>query len=77
MARMTWSIIARDRDTGQFGIAVATFFFASGALVPHLKSRVGAIATQVSPFGNKADMAIALRNVRFRVNSGHHSNVVR
>jgi uncharacterized Ntn-hydrolase superfamily protein len=52
MARMTWSIIARDRDTGQFGIAVATFFFASGALVPHLKSRVGGIATQalVNPF---------------------------
>src|SRR5437588_9824366 len=49
---MTWSIIARDRDTGQFGIAVATFFFAAGALVPHVKSRVGAIATQalVNPF---------------------------
>jgi uncharacterized Ntn-hydrolase superfamily protein len=43
---MTWSIIARDNDTGQFGIAVATRFFAVGALVPHLKSRVGAIATQ-------------------------------
>jgi uncharacterized Ntn-hydrolase superfamily protein len=43
---MTWSIIARDKNTGQFGIAVATRFFAAGALVPHLKSRVGAIATQ-------------------------------
>ncbi len=43
---MTWSIIARDKTTGQFGIAVATRFFAAGALVPHLKSRVGAIATQ-------------------------------
>jgi uncharacterized Ntn-hydrolase superfamily protein len=43
---MTWSIIARDRKTGKFGIAVATRFFAVGALVPHLKSRVGAIATQ-------------------------------
>src|SRR5262249_57493416 len=49
---MTWSIIARDRDTGQFGITVATRFFAVGALVPHAKSRVGAIATQalVNPF---------------------------
>jgi uncharacterized Ntn-hydrolase superfamily protein len=49
---MTWSIIARDRDTGQFGIAVATRFFAVGALVPHVKSRIGAIATQalVNPF---------------------------
>jgi len=43
---MTWSIIARDKNTGQFGIAVATRFFAVGALVPHLKSGVGAIATQ-------------------------------
>jgi uncharacterized Ntn-hydrolase superfamily protein len=43
---MTWSIIARDQNTGQFGIAVATRFFAVGALVPHVKSRVGAIATQ-------------------------------
>jgi uncharacterized Ntn-hydrolase superfamily protein len=43
---MTWSIIARDKYTGQFGIAVATRFFAVGALAPHLKSNVGAIATQ-------------------------------
>jgi uncharacterized Ntn-hydrolase superfamily protein len=43
---MTWSIIARDNNTGQFGIAVATRFFAVGALAPHLKSRVGAIASQ-------------------------------
>jgi uncharacterized Ntn-hydrolase superfamily protein len=52
MAGMTWSIIARDRATGQFGIAVATRFFAVGALVPHVKSRIGAIATQalVNPF---------------------------
>ena len=49
---MTWSIIARDRDSGQFGIAVATRFFAVGALVPHVKSRIGAIATQalINPF---------------------------
>jgi uncharacterized Ntn-hydrolase superfamily protein len=43
---MTWSIIARDQNTGQFGIAVATRFFAVGAIVPHVKSHVGAIATQ-------------------------------
>jgi uncharacterized Ntn-hydrolase superfamily protein len=43
---LTWSIIARDKATGQFGIAVATRFFAVGAVVPHLESRVGAIATQ-------------------------------
>ena len=43
---MTWSIIARDQDTGHFGIAVATRFFAVGALVPYVRSRTGAIATQ-------------------------------
>ena len=43
---MTWSIIARDQATGQFGIAVASRFFAVGALVPRVKSRIGAIATQ-------------------------------
>jgi uncharacterized Ntn-hydrolase superfamily protein len=43
---MTWSIIARDESTGQFGIAVATRFFAVGARVPHIASGLGAIATQ-------------------------------
>jgi uncharacterized Ntn-hydrolase superfamily protein len=43
---MTWSIIARDERTGRIGIAVATRFFAVGALVPHIKTGVGAIATQ-------------------------------
>src|SRR5262249_12029547 len=43
---MTWSIIARDNNTGRFGIAIATRFCAVGALAPHLKSRIGAIATQ-------------------------------
>jgi len=43
---MTWSIIARDERTGRLGIAVATRFFAVGALVPHIVSGVGAVATQ-------------------------------
>jgi uncharacterized Ntn-hydrolase superfamily protein len=43
---MTWSIIARDELTGQFGIAVATRFFAVGARVPHIASGIGGIATQ-------------------------------
>jgi uncharacterized Ntn-hydrolase superfamily protein len=51
-ASVTWSIIARDRKSGKFGIAVATKFFAVGALVPHVQSGVGAVATQalVNPF---------------------------
>ncbi len=49
---MTWSIIARDTSTGQFGIAVATKFFAVGARVPFIAARLGAIATQalVNPY---------------------------
>jgi uncharacterized Ntn-hydrolase superfamily protein len=49
---MTWSIIARDELTGQFGIAVTTRFFAVGARVPYMASGRGAIATQamVNPY---------------------------
>jgi uncharacterized Ntn-hydrolase superfamily protein len=49
---MTWSIIARDSATSQFGIAVATRFFAVGARVPHIAARFGGIATQalVNPY---------------------------
>jgi uncharacterized Ntn-hydrolase superfamily protein len=43
---MTWSIIAHDNASGQFGIAVATRFFAVGARVPHIAPRIGGIATQ-------------------------------
>ncbi len=43
---MTWSIIARDQDTGRLGIAVASRFFAVGAVVPHVKPGIGGIATQ-------------------------------
>jgi uncharacterized Ntn-hydrolase superfamily protein len=49
---MTWSIIARDKATGCFGIAVATKFFAVGARVPVIAAGVGAVATQalLNPF---------------------------
>lgn len=42
---MTWSIIARDAS-GAFGIAIASKFFAVGALCPHIRTGVGAVATQ-------------------------------
>jgi uncharacterized Ntn-hydrolase superfamily protein len=49
---MTWSIIARDTATGEFGIAVATRFFAVGARVPYIAAGIGGIATQalVNPY---------------------------
>jgi uncharacterized Ntn-hydrolase superfamily protein len=43
---MTWSIVAHDKRAGRIGIAVATRFFAVGALVPHVRTGAGAVASQ-------------------------------
>jgi len=42
----TFSIVARDSATGELGIAVASRFFAVGAVVPWAKAGIGAVATQ-------------------------------
>jgi len=42
---MTWSIVARDAR-GRFGVAIASRFFAVGALCVHTRRGVGALATQ-------------------------------
>jgi uncharacterized Ntn-hydrolase superfamily protein len=46
---MTWSIIARDPHSGAFGVAVASKFFAVGAICPHGEGGVGALSTQALP----------------------------
>ncbi len=43
---MTFSIVARDPQTGELGVAVQSKFLAVGAVVPWAKAGVGAIATQ-------------------------------
>jgi uncharacterized Ntn-hydrolase superfamily protein len=43
---MTFSIVARDPQTGMLGIAVATKFFGVGSLCPFARAGVGALATQ-------------------------------
>jgi uncharacterized Ntn-hydrolase superfamily protein len=43
---MTWSILARDQASGALGAAVATRFFAVGALAIHVEGGVAALATQ-------------------------------
>ena len=43
---MTWSILARDPATGALGAAIATRFFAVGALAIHVEGGVAALATQ-------------------------------
>jgi uncharacterized Ntn-hydrolase superfamily protein len=42
---MTWSIVARG-PAGEFGVVVASRFFAVGMLCAHARSGVGALATQ-------------------------------
>lgn len=42
---MTWSLLARD-ETGRIGVAIASRFFAVGALCIHTRRGVGAVATQ-------------------------------
>ena len=43
---MTYSIVARDPETGELGVAVQTRAFAVGNAVPWASSQVGAVATQ-------------------------------
>jgi uncharacterized Ntn-hydrolase superfamily protein len=42
----TYSIVARDPETGEMGVAVQSHWFSVGALCPWAEAGVGAIATQ-------------------------------
>ena len=42
----TFSIVARDQQTGELGVAVQSKFIAVGSVVPYAQSDVGAIASQ-------------------------------
>jgi uncharacterized Ntn-hydrolase superfamily protein len=56
---MTWSILVRDPATGALAAAVATRFFAVGALAIHVEGGVAALATQalINPVYASAGMA--------------------
>src|SRR5262245_46933444 len=58
---MTWSIIASDEHTGRVAIAVATRFFAVGAVVPYIAAGIGAVATQafINPHYGPRGLALA------------------
>lgn len=43
---MTYSIVARDAETGEFGVAVQSHYFQVGPSVPWARAGVGAVATQ-------------------------------
>src|SRR5262245_66680744 len=57
---MTWSIIAHDEVTKRTGIVVASKFFAVGALEPHIKAGVGALASQafINPYFGVRGLAL-------------------
>jgi uncharacterized Ntn-hydrolase superfamily protein len=61
---VTWSIVARD-PSGAVGVAIASRFFAVGALCPHAESGVGALATQalVNPLYAPAALEAMARGV--------------
>ncbi len=42
----TYSIVARDPETGQMGVAVQSHYFSVGPIVPWAEPGVGAVATQ-------------------------------
>ncbi len=56
---MTWSIVARDAD-GSFGVAIASRFFAVGALCVHTRRAVGGLSTQalMNPLYGPAGIAL-------------------
>jgi uncharacterized Ntn-hydrolase superfamily protein len=56
---MTWSILARDAE-GRFGVAIASRFFAVGALCMHTQRGVGALSTQalMNPLYGPAGLAL-------------------
>src|SRR6267378_4143657 len=43
---MTYSIVARDKETGEFGVAVQSHYFQVSPAVPWALAGVGAVATQ-------------------------------
>ncbi len=65
---MTWSIIARDTQSGQTGLAAASRFFALGARIPFLEGGVGAVATQalVNPLYGRKGLELLRRGCSAR-----------
>lgn len=44
----TYSIVARDPDTGELGVAVQSHWFGVGRMVPWAEAGIGAVATQAA-----------------------------
>lgn len=59
----TFSIVARDAQTGDLGVAVASKFFAVGAVVPWVAAGIGAIAVQSFVNGRFGKEGLALLKI--------------
>lgn len=61
----TYSIVARDPDTGELGVAVQSHWFSVGQLVPWAQAGVGAVATQsmVEPAYGPQGLALMAQGV--------------
>lgn len=64
---MTWSILAKDPESGLFGLAVASKFFAVGALCPWSGGPHGAAMSQALPNPELGHRALGL------LAEGHHA----
>jgi uncharacterized Ntn-hydrolase superfamily protein len=69
MERGTFSIVARDRKTGDFGVASATAAPCVGAFLPFAEEGVGAIATQAWVNVNLGYQGLALMRAGLSVKS--------
>ncbi|MGR3715612.1 MAG: DUF1028 domain-containing protein [Thermohalobaculum sp.] len=67
---MTWSILARDPSSGLFGLAVASRFFAVGALCPWSGGPLGAAMSQALPNPELGARALML------LGQGHRAQAV-
>jgi uncharacterized Ntn-hydrolase superfamily protein len=56
----TYSIVARDAESGQLGVAVQTHQMCVGAIVPWLEPGIGALATQASANIHFGPMGLAM-----------------
>jgi uncharacterized Ntn-hydrolase superfamily protein len=56
----TYSIVARDPETGQLGVAVQSHWFSVGPLVPWVEAGVGAVATQSFVEASYGPLGLAL-----------------
>jgi uncharacterized Ntn-hydrolase superfamily protein len=57
---MTYSIVARDPESGELGVAVQSHWFSVGSVVVAASAGVGAIATQANPDLSHKPRALAM-----------------